>query len=305
MIIIGLVVVNFLKDIVIKTVITSVGSNIVGAPIKIGRFSLGLFTQKIRMFNFKLYNPKGFPHELMIDLPEVSVDYNSGALLGGKLHCPFLAVDLKEMVVIRNKEGKLNVDSLKIIEEQKRNHKKSELMPIQIDVMKLNVDRVIFKDFSKGDQPNIQVFDVGLRDKTFRNISSVPQMVTLIMAQAMSQTAIKSVGVYAAASVLGVGFIPAGVVGALMGSDEASAEFNKSFDRVFQTTLDFLKSRGEIKSEDKATGLIKAKMQGTDLTIQVSDVEGKGSVTVSARQMLLPKPEVAAGIIYQLQQQLK
>ncbi len=304
-----LIVLSFMKDFLVKTIITSVGSNVVGAPIRIGEFRLGLLTQKVRIGHSKLYNPQGFPNESMIDLPEISVEYDLGSLLSGKLHLKFLVVNLKEMTVIKNKEGKLNVDSLKVVEEGKKKSDTKEgpaQMPIQIDVMKLNVERVILKDFSKGDQPSIEVFEVALKDKTFKNITSVEQMITLVMVQAMGPTAIKSAKIYAAATILGVGFLPAGIVGVLVGKDDAKVEYKKSFDKVYATCLDLIKAKGELKSENKAAGTIKGKMQGAEIMIKIENAfEGNVQVTVSARQMLLPKPEIVGGITYQLDQILK
>ena len=309
MVIFGVIIVlSMLKDVIIKTVITSVGSDVVGASMKVGSFGLGILTHKVQIRDFKLYNPKGFPRETMVDLPEVKVDYDLGALLSGHMHFPLVVVNLKELVVIRNPDGKLNVDSLKVVEEQKKKgiSFKQEQIALKIDVMKLNVDRVVFKDLSKGPEPLIQVFDVGLKDKTFKDISSVQQMVTLILVQAMGHTAIRSAQIYAAATVLGVGFLPAGIVGILTGQDHSSVEYNKSFDRVYQTTVSLLQNIGLIKNEDKAMGTIKATVQGCDLNVKIETTyEHKTKVTVSARQLMIPKEEVAAGILYQITDKLK
>ena len=56
-IIVGIV---FLKNLLIKTAITTVGSSVVGAPVKIKKFSLGLLTQKVHIKKMAVYNPKGF-----------------------------------------------------------------------------------------------------------------------------------------------------------------------------------------------------------------------------------------------------
>lgn len=317
LIITGIVVVGLLivKNQVIKTTITTVGSNVVGAPLKIKKFSLGLFTQKVRIKGFQVYNPKGFPREPFIDISEVSVDYDLPALIKGKLHLPLIVFDLKEMVVIKNKDGNLNVDSLKIAQEEARPaakqvkeqpQKKSQPMPFQIDVMKLNIGRVVYKDYSKGEQPTILVYDVGLKDKTFKNITSVQQMAAMIMVQTMGPTAIKSAKMYAAATILGVGFLPAGVAGVLMGSDSSSAEVNAAYDKTYGVSLNLIKGIGKLKSEDKSKGIIKAKVDGVDVTVRIAEKsKRKVELTVSARKMMLPKPEFAGGVLYRISEKLK
>lgn len=318
-VIVGLFALGIVKDLLMKTVVTTVGSSIVGAPISVGRFSLGILTQKVIIKNFKLYNPKGFPDEPLLNLKEVRVDYDIFSLIKGKLHLPLIIVDLTEMSVVRNKDGALNVDSLKIIEESKKekpatepakeepkSKKESKQLAMQIDLMRLNIDQVVYKDYTKGEPPSVQVFDVGLRDKEFRNITNPAELATVIMAAALSKTAIKSAGVYAAATILGVGFLPAGVAGVLLGKADSVAEYSQSFDKVYDAGMKLIQKIGELKSEDKNSGTIKGKISGADVTLVFTPHENKKiSVKVTARQMMIPKDEIAAGVLYQLSEMLK
>lgn len=311
-VLVGLAVV---KDFLIKTAITTMGPKVVGAKIEIGGFSLGLLTQKIRITNFKLYNPPGFPNEPMVNFPEIRLDYDVMAFIQGKLHARLIIVNMKEMSVVINKEGKLNVDSLKIIQDQKKKQqeekdkkedKKLEIPPFQIDVMKLNLERVVVKDYSKSDVPKIEVHELGLKEKEFKNINSVFQLTTAILWAGVSETAIKSLGLSAAATMLGVGFFPAAIVGVIVGKDSSKAEFGQSADKVFDTAAAVLKQYGEIKEQDKKAGLLKGRYEGADITVMIGKGETKRSkASVSARKYMLPKPEIAGGFVYQLQERLK
>ena len=313
---VALIGLGIVKNILVQTAISAFGSKIVGAPIRIGVFSIGFITQKVHIRDLKLYNPPGFPNEPLVDFPEIRVDYDVFALLTGKIHLRLVIVNMKEMVVIRNKEGKLNVDSLKVVQEHKAKaenkgpgppaKKESSEMAFQIDKMKLNIEKVIVKDYSQRDQPFIQAYDLGLKDKTFENIDSIPQMITLIMVQALGPTAIKSAGLYAVATVLGVGFLPAGILGVIVGNDASSAEFDKPFNHVFNVCLELAEQKGEVKSQDKADGRIRGRMDGVDITIKVEKTKNhKIGVTVEARKYMIPRPEVAGGILYQISEKLK
>ena len=131
-------------------------------------------------------------------------------------------------------------------------------------------------------------------------------MITLILVQAMAPTAIQSAGMYAAATVLGVGFLPAGIIGAIVAKDDSRAEFSQSLDKTFDTTINVLKEMGEVKSADKASHVIRGKVSGADITVKVEKGEGrKTKVTVLARQFMLAKSEIAGGIIYRLKEKLK
>ena len=314
--IIAIVIVGILivKDIVIQNVITSVGSNIVGAKLHVGSFSSNIFTQKVRMKDIKLYNPLGFPKEYLIDIPEVGVDYDLGALLGGKLHLPLVVLNVNEMVIVKNDKGELNVDSLKVVKDAKNQPKKGkdekskpqEAMSMKIDLLKLNFNRVVYKDYANGPEPTIQVFEVALKDKAFENITSPQEMVTLILVQGMGPTAIKGAAIYAAAAMTGVGIIPAGIIGVLTGKDESEVVFQKDVNRVYDAALKTVSAMGEVKSENKSGGLIKAKVNGADVSINILEQSRNSTkVVVSAKQFMIPKPEIGGGVIYKLKEILK
>ncbi|MFC1510399.1 AsmA family protein [Candidatus Omnitrophota bacterium] len=311
------VVFAFTKNFIIKTAITTIGSSVLGAPVKVKSFSLSFLRQKMRIKGFEIHNPKGFPKGVLIDIEEVGADLDVGALLGGKLHIPLIIVDLNNMIVIKNADGVMNVDALKVAQapkdepskkkvEKKKEGKKSKPPKLQIDELRLNIGDVIFKDYTKGAEPDVQAFDVGLKDEVFTNITSPEQLAALIMTAAMGKTAIEGVKMYAATALLGVGILPVGVAGVLMSSDSSTDVLSVSFDKVYGVALSFVEAKGNIKSGNKESGLIKAKIDGADISIQLTQ-EGKNetAIEVSARKIMLPKPKIAGGILYQIKEELK
>ena len=48
----------------------------------------------------------------------------------------------------------------------------------------------------RGKEPLVQVFDVNLKDKTYKDIQSAQQLAALIMVEAMKPTAIKGAKIY-------------------------------------------------------------------------------------------------------------
>ena len=113
-----------------------------------------------------------------------------------------------------------------------------EVPPFQIDELRLNVGRVIYKNYFKREPlgPEVLVYDVGLKDRTIKNVDSVPKLVTGVIVQAMKQTAIQGAGIYAAAAVMGVGFLPGAVLGVIVAKDDAVAEFSTGFDKIFKVS---------------------------------------------------------------------
>ncbi|MCK5580276.1 MAG: hypothetical protein KAJ18_03290 [Candidatus Omnitrophica bacterium] len=306
-----------IKDVLIKTAVTVGAKQVLGTPVKIGKFHLGILTQKIYIKDFKMYQPEGFPEGVLIDIPEINIKCNVLALLKGKIHLPLIVFDLKEMVLVRNTEGALNLDALKIAEkeeeveepkdvsQEKKEKKTSKETAMQIDVMTLKIGKLVQKDYSKGDQPVVSVMNID-KDKTYKDIKSAAQLARILLVETAGPAVLKGAKIYAATAILGVGFLPAGVVGVLIAKDRGTAEFDVGLSEVFSVSKQIVAELGKIKSVNEAKGLIKAKVNGSDVAINIIEQEkNKTKVTVSARKMMIPKPKIAEGVLYEISEKLK
>lgn len=189
-----LVVLGFVKNAVASSAVQGVCRAVTGLELKIGSLNLGLISGKLDVKNLKLNNPKGFADRTMVDMPELYVDLDTGSLVGGKgAHLRQLRLYLKELVIVKSADGKLNLDALKPKGEQKAKEpgKKSEAPAIRIDQLKLKVDRVVYKDYSKGGQPSVQTFDINLNE-SYDNISNINVIVPLLVSRAVLNTAVSS-----------------------------------------------------------------------------------------------------------------
>ncbi len=311
-ILIALSVIAVLKDQFIKNTITIATSQVTGAPATINNFSMSIIKQTVAIKDFKLYNPPGFPREVLVDIPTIRVALVLGDILKKKIHFKEIEIALKELVIIKDKDGKLNVDALKVAEEPQKPKEETaqkqaaEQMPIQIDVLKLTIGKIIYKDYSKGKTPKVEVYDLGGKEKTYQNITSAQQLVALIFSEAMKGTAIKGAKIYAASAILGVGFLPAGVAVTLMGKDSAQNDFNIPFEKVYAAALNTVQALGQVKSENKDSGIIKVLIDKDDVTIKVQQTTEKTTrIMVQARRLLLPQPQIAGGVLQQISDKLK
>lgn len=297
---------GIVKDQLIKSVVTVTASQVTGAPIHIGRFSLGLFKQSVHISGFKIFNPRGFPEGILVDLPKINVDYDLGSLINQKLHLIKVEIELKEMGLVKNKEGRLNVDELKVVKEGKKQQgKPSKQMAMQIDELKLGMGRIVLKDYSSGGQPVVKVYDINLH-KAYKNITSAQQLTALILAEPMKAAGIQGAKIYGVAMLAGVAVLPVAIVATFAGKDSATADFSVDFDRVFDTSVGVLKKMGRVDREDKPAGLIVAEVNSAKVELKVSKkANNKSGVFVSARRYMLPRPEVAAGVLYEISEKLK
>jgi hypothetical protein len=194
----------FGKNMIIKTSVTAGVKAMTGLKLSIRSMNIGVFKSLIGINGLQLHNPQGFEDDLMIDLPEIYVDYNLGAFMKGKTHLEEVRLHLKEFIVVKNEAGELNLDSLKVVkaaEDEKGGEEEAEKgdgakekakMPdIQIDLLALKIDRVIYKDYSKGGSPKVKEFNVNI-DERYENITDPQSLGRLIIVKALKNTTIAS-----------------------------------------------------------------------------------------------------------------
>jgi len=199
-IVFGILIVLFIgKNMIIKTSVTTGVKAVTGLKLSIRSMNVGVFKSLLGINELQLYNPAGFEDKLMVDLPEIYVDYNLGAIMGGKVHLEEVRLNLKEFIVVKNEAGELNLDSLRVVKEtegeeatkEDEKQEKTEMPDIQIDLLKMKIDKVIYKDYSKGTPPKEKVFNVKI-DEQYENITDPQSFVRLIIFKALKNTTIAS-----------------------------------------------------------------------------------------------------------------
>ncbi|MBF0571062.1 MAG: hypothetical protein HQL12_04235 [Candidatus Omnitrophica bacterium] len=301
---ITIIVIWFAQQAFLKPVIESVAAKAIGAKVTFGNFSLNIFTHKIRITDLQVYNEQGFPPKVFFNASEILVDADLFEALKGKLHFPLVIFRLNKMIVFKNPQGKLNVNELKIVQEKLHEKTKGPLPNFIIDELKLNIEQVVVEDDSKT-PPVIEAYDLNLKDKTIRNINGVPKLVGLLMFEALKPTALQGAGLYAATALLGVGFLPGLAIGIAVARDDAVSDMLYSSAQVYQHSLQLVKRLGQIKRTNDSAGQIFAKVYNCDISIEVQKQGwNRSKITIKARKYFLAKPEIAAGLLYQLKEEL-
>ncbi len=195
----------FGKNMIIKTSVTAGVKAMTGLKLNIRSMNIGVFKSLISINGLQLHNPQGFEDELMIDFPEIYVDYNLGAFMKGKTHLEEVRLHLKEFIVVKNEAGELNLNSLKVVKAAEDDEKggeeetekgdgakeKTKMPDIQIDLLALRIDRVIYKDYSKGGSPKVKEFNVNI-DERYVDITDPQSLGRLIIVKALKNTTIAS-----------------------------------------------------------------------------------------------------------------
>ena len=190
-----LIALSMAKDMIIKTTVEGAVRVVTGLRLNMSGFRVGLINTLVDIRNLRLFNPAGYKDRTMLNMPEIYVHYDLPAIIGGKVHLQDVRINLKEFVVVKNEKGRLNLDSLKVVQAQKKGNAASQRQdmkapPIQIDSLELKIGKVLYKDYSGGRQePAISEFDINLNEK-YSNITNPYTLVSLIVVKALMNTTI-------------------------------------------------------------------------------------------------------------------
>ena len=109
-----------------------------------------------------------------------------------KTHLEEVRLYLKEFIVVKNEAGEVNIKSLKAVKETEKDDgekQKTKRQDIQIDLLELKIDKVIYKDYSKGTSPKVKEYNVNI-DERYEDITDPQSLVRLIIIKALRNTTI-------------------------------------------------------------------------------------------------------------------
>lgn len=198
-IVVALVLLSAAKDIAVKVAVEKGTELATGLRLGIRSMHVGILRTVVSIKDLRLFNPEGYPEKVMLDAPEVYVAYDLPAVFKSKVHLTEMRFDLKELTVIKNKKGELNLNSLKMAKKEKPKKqaaktekepaKKEKAMELQIDNLELKVGKVVYKDYSRGETPEVKEFNVNLNER-YKNIKDMRMLTSLIIFAAIKNTAV-------------------------------------------------------------------------------------------------------------------
>jgi uncharacterized protein involved in outer membrane biogenesis len=172
-----------------------------GLTMEVKEFNMGLSTTDIGIKELSLLNPAGFTDKVMFHAPEIFVDYDLAAMLKGKVHIEDIRLDFDQFVVVKNKDGQLNLEALKPKAKEKEATQAKEekagapkkAPSLQIDHLALKVGKVVYKDYSRGAEPAVTEYNVNISEE-MNDVTDPNSIMSWIATKAMMQTALGSLG---------------------------------------------------------------------------------------------------------------
>jgi uncharacterized protein involved in outer membrane biogenesis len=101
-----------LLNTIVKALVQSRLRSQTGMEVQIGKIDVGLTTPTIAVENLKIYNTAEFGGSLLLNVPELYVEYDKDALRDGRLHVKLVRLNIAEIDVVQDKQGRLNINGL-------------------------------------------------------------------------------------------------------------------------------------------------------------------------------------------------
>lgn len=271
--------------------------------VKIKDISFNRQNHALRFEGMSVYNPQGFnKSEALAEIPDLTIHYDPRNLFKDKkLRLTKITVYIKTLTVIKRQDGKLNVEALNLSDTD------INLLPIWADELSLSLDNVLYKELKKKGSAHIEMFEVKIKDKKYRDLENIDHIATNIVLDAMEKTTIKGTVLYTSATLLGVSTGGAGLLTAtILSNDNSSkAEFKDGFDDVYNACRQAISGITSSFEENKKSGVISTKLNDTAVTIKIKQLSpGKTQVRVSASLFIIPKPRTAKAILYAISEKL-
>ncbi|MBD3246147.1 MAG: hypothetical protein GF333_03960 [Candidatus Omnitrophica bacterium] len=178
------------KNVIAEIALARAVHAMTGLTVDVRSIDLGVFATDADARGLRLNNPQGFPEGRMLVMPRLYVNYRLGDLLRGKISLKKLRLDIDELTVVKNRDGKVNVMALKTVKAEKEERPESaggEAPQLQIDEFILEIGTVTYTDYSQGQTPYTEKFRLDLKER-YTNVNDPKKLTGLILARALTKT---------------------------------------------------------------------------------------------------------------------
>ena len=190
-ILLPLIILQYAKHTIAKIILIKGAKHLTGLEVDMKDIKVGLLKTWIDIKDFNIFNPTGFQDTLLADIPSIYIDYDIGAFFKNEIHIEKFQIFLKELIVIRDADGKFNINFISGISKSNvidvQTGKQSKLK-IKIDELEIKIDNVLYKDYA---QIPVAVFEYPVNiNERCENITDFQSLIKLIIAKGLINTTI-------------------------------------------------------------------------------------------------------------------
>ncbi len=183
------------RDLLARLSLESAVARVTGFPLSIGSVRLAIFDNKVDVREMRLLNPPDFPERLFVDLSRLYMDYHPWSFFSGEPHLKMLSVDLRQLVIVRNKKGESNLQRLRGVMESQGKPPAQPPAPrirYRVDVLHVKVGQVLVKDFS-GPTPVERMYPANI-NVAYKRIGDATHITRLVLVSVLSRLGLQEAG---------------------------------------------------------------------------------------------------------------
>jgi uncharacterized protein involved in outer membrane biogenesis len=178
----GVVAIVLLRDDITRKMLVNRLRSKTGMAVNISAVHVGLRSPTITIKGVKLYNTPAFGSALCLDMPELHLEYELAALRARRLHLTLLRLDLEELSVLQDKNGRNNFNPWPTKNKDSASRTNSpglwEFTGIDVlHVIRLGKFRLSNMATGRGEE-----IDFGITNQILRNVQSEKDLAPLGLA---------------------------------------------------------------------------------------------------------------------------
>ncbi len=157
-----------------------------GAPVKVEEVKINFSDVSVLFGNIEIANPSSFFSEApLAKIPKIFIDASLSSLWEGKIHFEAIELNIQELHVIRERDGRINLLSLKTLEpksqsQSQTSRQKSEIpLHFQIDQVILSLGQARYTDLT-GPNPVEKGVNLRINRATYKNMDGLEDIVKVI-----------------------------------------------------------------------------------------------------------------------------
>lgn len=170
-----------IKDIVEGQIEQSLGIN-----VSIERIEFSPLLAHVWASGITIHNPSGFDEKELAYIDAIHFVFDPIEIITSKKpNIYLLGLDLKRLNIIKNKEGKVNIEEINPFKDKDAEIK--DKTPFYFDMLVLSVGSVRFVDYS-GLSKKEHLYPIGIKNAAFVNLKDEQDVVRMIVSKAIENT---------------------------------------------------------------------------------------------------------------------
>jgi uncharacterized protein involved in outer membrane biogenesis len=159
-----------------------------GMEVSIGRVHIGITEPTLTLYDLRMYNPDEFGRSSCLDVPELHLEYNLSALLDKRIQLKLVRLDLAELNIVQNENGRFNLELLQLRRDGSSTTARSRPFEVQ-EIATLNLALGRFKYTNlKNPSENDELY-AGVRNQIVRQVKTIQDLEPLLTRIALERNA--------------------------------------------------------------------------------------------------------------------